>query len=64
MKTSPQHFQWILHVALSLTQSGVTLEDGRLSTQITEFLLSALWNLACGNFILIYVWDLQNTTCE
>ena len=24
MKTSPQHFQWVLHVALSLTKGGVT----------------------------------------
>ena len=28
VKTSPQHFQWILRVALSSTQGGLAINDG------------------------------------
>ena len=77
MKTSPSNFRWNLRVALSLTQGGVTLNDGLLLlTRITKFLLSALWQtwlghqgpllhrFDSGNFVLISGWVLQNKTFE
>ena len=41
---SPQHVQWILHVALSMNQSGAALNDALLLlTRIAIFCLQ-LWN--------------------
>ena len=60
MKTSPQHFQWILR-GTALTPGGVTFNDGYL-IRITMFLLSALWTLATRRSaaapLKIYVWVL------
>ena len=70
MKTSPQHFQWILLVALSLTQGGVTLKNAyQLELEVLVECIVKSWlghkalphHFDSRNFVLSDAWVLKKT---